>query len=37
MLNDIRFSGIENPGRKAPPCTDAANSVVFEIEKAHEA
>ncbi len=37
MLYDVKFPWLENPDKKTHPCTDAANPVVFEIEKVREA
>jgi uncharacterized repeat protein (TIGR04076 family) len=37
MLYDVKFPWLENPEKKTHPCTDAANPVVFEIEKVREA
>jgi len=37
MLYDVKFPWLENTEKKTHPCTDAANPVVFEIEKVREA
>ena len=36
MMFEARFPWLENPEKKTHPCTDAANPVVFEIERIRE-